>query len=444
MNKTIQSASYRSYSKSLMEMWTAYFEQSPQDNMSFLEKNALRCLTDFQRFASNYERQARDLAANLKEFNDLDATQRQNFQVWLDEKISKALDVYWAPLSQALTQCTSPAYKIHLEELLVKQNLQPTLERFINGINELSGNKGADALSIDDILLFFDELTLIRRLPYTKFAFIGIPFRVFDSPESSIDTKLTGVAHELGHYLYWQLADFDQVNIRQKDILQQIVETLESDQYRHDEKEIRYIKTWIEELFADFVGAKLAGQSYINACKEIVIRNNKTPESLGDNDQEHVPDILRPLVSIYTTNRDRSKAMDAWKLFFQESFPVDMSKIEIQFFRNQEDNRDIIRYPEQLNRILLDTIDIFFDKTGNGGASGLFYSKFTGNTDTTQLAGKATRLASEQKDNKMTDLDLFLEPIALEAEQQSHPHQVKTTNQNSHHGKTAFTITHTH
>ena len=260
MNKTIQSNSYRSYSKSLLALWIDYFDPkiNKQLDKNFLVSNLHKCLDDFQDFASAFDKEAWELAKQDKVFKSLSGKEKENFHLWLNEKISKALDVYWAPLSQAATQYTSPAYKRQLDNLI---NLESQIEGFLDKLNQFVGTSDNTAITINDVLLFFDELTLIRVAPYTKTALIGIPFRVIDSDPSN-KNMLAGVAHELGHFLYWRLDDFDQLDLKHNKILDMVSELLKNKIAKKKQLEIRYIKVWFEELFADFIGASIAKDIY--------------------------------------------------------------------------------------------------------------------------------------------------------------------------------------
>ncbi|MCI0552013.1 MAG: hypothetical protein L0287_13755 [Anaerolineae bacterium] len=441
MNKTIQSNSYRGYSKSLLDSWISDFGNKPESDKNFLEKNLHNCLKEFKTWALSQGAKANELALQQKDFKNLTGKRKENFQVWLDEKISKMLDVYWAPLSQAATQYTSPTYKAHLDDLIKSQNLIGKIDAYLAEINKLVGSSGADTMTINDILLFFDELTLIRRHPYTKMAYISIPFRVFESKSSSINEKLAGIAHELGHFVYWRLATFDQINEKQKKDQDEIVKSLKNKPYNHPEdKEIRFVKFWIEEMFADFVGAKIAGDAYVKSSKEMIVRGNKSSLSLGDNDQEHVPDILRPLVSIYTLNRDRTKAIEEWKLFFENDYPVDISTIKIKAFSEKDGQRDIYRSPEQLTKILLDTIDILSNKIIGKDGQSLLQPNFAAISNPSSILAKKASIIAQQSDSKLTDLDIFLEPIALEAGAEDHFHTYKQ----GHHKRDSYTFSHTH
>src|ERR1044071_8901861 len=103
MTIVAQSNSYRGYSKTLLDKWLSYFEGKGPEDMFFLEQNAYQCLKDFQKFAPDFENRAKTVASKVRQKVQTDDV---SYQKWLEEKISKALDVYWLPLSQALTQYT--------------------------------------------------------------------------------------------------------------------------------------------------------------------------------------------------------------------------------------------------------------------------------------------------------------------------------------------------
>lgn len=452
MNSDSTTNSYRGFSKTLLINWLSYFEARDPADMMFLEQNAYRCLRDFEEFAPDFETRAKAVAVKVRENVQIDEA---SYEKWLDEKISKALDIYWAPLSQALTQYTSPAYKEYLENLLKNEDLKLKMETYLTKMNELIGRSGDERITTDDILLFFDEHTLIRRPPFTKLALISTPFRVFDNASASIDSKLTGIAHELGHYLYWRIADFNHIGTTQKELVENICKSLQAK--GHEEGNIRFVRSWIEEMFADFVGTKVAGQAFVKSSQEMVIRKNKTFQSLGENDNEHAPDVLRPLISMYTFSKDQAaeqdtaglqgRVIEAWKSFFKEAFCADLSKIFIWNIRARKNERTIKRTPEQLSKIFLDTVDMFFGLLGAEDRKSFFQPSVLPVMDASQLVDKAetilrrTKRKVSEKDPKI--LELLLNPVVLEAEEQPHSHPVTVVGPSNHGGAT-LTLSHSH
>jgi hypothetical protein len=286
-------------------------------------------------------------------------------------------------------------------------------------------------------VLFFDEMTQIRFTPFTKKALIGVPFRVLESSSSSDEEKLTGIAHELGHFHFWRLAEFNQIETKHQEILTQISNSLR-EKPGQDEREIRFIRAWFEELFADFIGTKIAGNTYVDSSKKMIILNNKTASSLGENDQEHVPDILRPLACIYIIDQNRDSSITSWKQFFSENFSTNMDTIEIVMERENEDQRDITRSPEELSHILLDTIDILTEQLGQDNR-GFLRTNFSYIANADEYKEKADRIEVMQRENPvdhqadlLSVLDIFLESHILEAGQQSHTHTWKTKKPHSH------------
>jgi hypothetical protein len=432
MNETIQSNSYRGYSESLLGQLVTLFGEIKGEN--FLNANLNKCLLDFSKFASEFTQKAVEISENDGDFLILDEDGKKNYKKWLAEKISKALDAYWVPLSQAATQYTSPVYKEHIKTFI---DLSSIISGYLNKLNQLTGTSDDSKITMDDLVLFFDEMTQIRFTPFTKKALIGVPFRVLESGSSSDEEKLSGIAHELGHFHFWRLAEFNQIETKHQEILTHISASLNK-KPGQDENAIRFIRAWFEELFADFIGTKIAGNTYVNSSKEMIIRNNKTALSLGENDQEHVPDILRPLSSIYTIDQNRDSSLTLWKQFFSENFSTDMSTIEIVNERENEDQRDIIRSPEELSHILLDTIDILTEQIGQEN-KGFFHTNFSYIASVDEFKEKADRIDVKQRENPVDNqddilsvLDIFLEPHILEAGQQTHTHRWKTKKPHKH------------
>lgn len=449
MNKTIQSNSFRPYSKSLLETWVDHFDldRNKQLDPNFLVKNLRRCLMDFREFAASFTAEARVLAEQDTVFTSLrTAKEQQNFKLWLEEKISKALDVYWAPLSQAATQYTSPAYQNQVKDLV---KLEAQIESLTEKLNTVASASPEARITIDDILLFFDELTLIRISPYTKMALIGIPYRVADA-ESADEDILAGIAHELGHFLYWRLDDFDCLDIKHEKIIKTVQSSLETKLKTSQHRSIRYVNAWFEELFADFIGASIARENHLKVSKSMVIRNNKRGDRSGRNDHQHVADILRPLVSMYVLNGGQEETLSHWQQFLTDDFPLDPAKIEIELIGEHGGERAITRKATELSPILMNAIDVLSSEMQNTVRAGLFQPHFSNVATVELLSKKAARLATKLKrrtrhegevlqEKELTALDIFLEPQILEAGEQSHPHTWTTP---SH--SVSFTIYHTH
>lgn len=447
MNKTIQSNSFRPFSSSLLDKWVKHLddESNPQIEDNFLMKNLRKCLVDFRQFAVLFEAEARKLAEQDPVFCSLSTSkEKENFMLWLDEKIRKALDIYWAPLSQAATQYTSPAYSDQLNNIV---NLQPKIESLIGNLNALVEAPPDAAISIDDLLLFFDELTLIRVAPYTKTALIGIPYRVAETDSADGDI-LAGIAHELGHFLYWQLGEFDSLDLKHEQVMNAVETALKGKLNASKHRSIRYIDAWFEELFADVVGANIAGGNHLNVSKSMVIRNNKMSTRAGHNDHEHVADILRPLVSMYVLNNVQKDALESWRMFLKNDFPVD-SALPIELNGEHADERKISRRADELSTVLLEAVDVITDQLKNVSSNTPFQSQLSPISTIEMLSRKANRLSkkifekrgrenSTDSEDGHSVLDIFLEPQTLEAGDQLHPHTV-TTGAHSY----SFTIYHT-
>jgi len=181
--------------------------------------------------------------------------------------------------------------------------------------------------------------------------------------------------------------------------------------------------------------------------KDMIIRRNESSASLGENDGEHPPDILRPLIGMYVFNteqnnnktRAQANTIQAWKDFFQKSFSItDMSTIEVVSYKEADEEADIKISSEGLSKIILDTVDIFYKKQSLFKPNLIAPSASGQNWVKVVLDQMETRARAIDKDKILESL---LDPIGLEAGAHSHDHIVKTTTSSHHKG--SFSITHT-
>lgn len=435
--RNIQSNSYASFSNTILEKWILFYSQKidslRSDNLSTavsVKEKLAGELNKFKIFAKIYTDTVIELARKQEGFDNLENAKKNVFSTWISSEIGKALDIYWAPLSQIASQYASTPYF----EILLDSKLQQTIDDYLLKLNKLIGKQD---IKLPGILLYFDEITLIHYLPYTDIAYVSIPFRIFESAPS-LDDKLRSIAHELGHYLFWHMADFIDLDQKQTEFLKMLREDVIR---KEGENEWSLISPWVEEIFADVVGTLISGERYFTSSKDLVLQKNGIfSDKLVENDYEHVPDILRPFVASYTLFKQGLfvNALGEWKEFLgQLSVPPDNLKIIGQ----NQNNRDIRRSPEQLITSIQIVIDHILESIEKFRQNQISPFEFTFKPSIA-LEEKAKLFASM---NHKT-YEILLTPTILEAGESgtTHKHGSKPSQSPRKHSHSDLFIEHTH
>ncbi|MCQ3974650.1 MAG: hypothetical protein DPW09_14505 [Anaerolineae bacterium] len=160
--------------------------------------------------------------------------------------------------------------------------------------------KGYKATTLSPVT-YFEKIFGITRSPFTPYpALISIPFQVFDNPN-----EWQALAHELGHYIYWnsaELKDYRQVQARLKDVVLKAL-NLPVENYEAFQKKSKLINiwtNWLEETFADICGALLVGPLHVVSALRIADETAFAPAQLIRDDGEHPAPYLRPLIGLKT------------------------------------------------------------------------------------------------------------------------------------------------
>ena len=119
--KTIQSRSYGSFSRNILNKWLLYFalkepvvpetrltEQARTENE--IRKKLENELKKFMDFSSAYTKTIITMAHREEKYDALEPPKQKLFDIWLTDQTGKALDLYWAPLSQIASQYASAPY----------------------------------------------------------------------------------------------------------------------------------------------------------------------------------------------------------------------------------------------------------------------------------------------------------------------------------------------
>lgn len=143
------------------------------------------------------------------------------------------------------------------------------------------------------VITYFNKEDLVRVVPYANIAFIGIPWQSL-----SYDWDLLAMAHELGHYIFWD-ERFDDYNRKpaycRSGVHSDLPLYLKIKKYEEggsQEYKEKY-RRWIEEMCADIVGCTLARHFIAQSFVDISLNRFRDSEITQD-DHEHPSPFIRP------------------------------------------------------------------------------------------------------------------------------------------------------
>jgi phosphoribosyl-AMP cyclohydrolase len=187
------------------------------------------------------------------------------------------------------------------------------------------------AYGAPDALIFIKPRkdNIARKYPYTNTFFIGISeFSANLADDPNVEADWRPVAHELGHYLYWnslfptvigkQFAENDRDPIFAEDLgaaLENIAGVRASAQSMNEGLTTLMI-AWSEEIFADLVGTRLLGREYAESAQELFIDQQKKQDTVRFSDDiEHPIPYLRPFVCAEGLKLVENKRNKFWSGF---------------------------------------------------------------------------------------------------------------------------------
>jgi hypothetical protein len=267
-------------------------------------------LFQFDDFAANYKILWQELSNKILQGTN------NSLSAPVDDRITEL----WLSLQEIVSQYKDPRLRAKVEEgmkfLETLQKSNPDL---------LPGNE-----SYPDILVFVkqpDGRNIARRYPYTNVFFIGIN-ALFADPANSAETDWKPIAHELGHYIYWNScfktkaqpnfaeADRDPVFAQDIEYTLQTAEKFSS----FDELKKRALTSlmiaWSEEMFADLVGTSLLRKDYAVSAQNLFLRQLENPKAPRFTDDiDHPIPYLRPYVCAEALKLVQNKQESTWSNF---------------------------------------------------------------------------------------------------------------------------------
>jgi hypothetical protein len=425
--RTIESRSYASYTNKIVKAWQEVFPAVIGGAKPTPKQRLRTVLEKFEIFAGEYIQAVHQLAQEDPDQHSLIPGEETIINLSIDDQINKALDIYWAPLSQIASQYVSAPYA---QALAQNQELEERIDQYLKSIRELLGKEGSQ---LPGILVFFDELTLIHYYPYTDVALVSLPYRIFEMADL-LEIKYASIAHELGHYVYWHMADFIDLENQRKKLMDDLQDKFVD---KHKEDEWLFVGPWVEEIFADFVGAWISGLSFLESGTELIKRANGLDiEKWTENDNEHVPDILRPFIACYALEKKRlvPNGETAWKDFLKstaipkEGLAIivgDTHDLGVSDVFSFASNRVIRKTLEELIPPLRSVMDYLISsiqefKQGNPSQ---FKFVFSVTVKPENLKARARQIVSDNKLEKNKAFEVLLQPTVIEAGQGGAKHQ---------------------
>lgn len=198
----------------------------------------------------------------------------------------RRLQLEMATINRAIEQRDQQEFAPSLAK--ADQRAKALYQRFL-------GYKGQDPNPAMPIT-YFEKLYAISRAPYTPYPLISIPLLDANGEEQWDE----GLAHELGHYIFWNSSSLDKYIESQAELQNAVLRALEisTDTYSLFQERVKIAEIWInwlEETFADICGTLLIGPNYAFSSQQRIVESDEDP--IGD-DGEHPAPYLRPLISI--------------------------------------------------------------------------------------------------------------------------------------------------
>lgn len=158
-------------------------------------------------------------------------------------------------------------------------------------------------------IIYVEKVFGIRRCLYTPFPLISVPLFALTAREQWEG----GVAHELGHYIYWNSSTVDKFEATREALDVAVLNALEipRDSFTsfQEAAEVAAVwHTWTEEVFADICGTMLLGPSYALSAMRLA---EEADSGRPSDDHEHPSHYIRPIICIATLNWLASRLPDS-------------------------------------------------------------------------------------------------------------------------------------
>lgn len=255
--------------------------------------------------------------------------------------------------------------RIQLEwEIISRACVQRTVEEFVGPLNradEIADHyyqqyQGFSEKQSARPVVYFEKVYGITRSPFDPpFALISIPLSVYDN-----ENAWQGLAHEMGHYIYWNSVPLNDVKRLHNGLKEKIWEAVSKGSTFLDvAQQVKLAgvwHAWLEECFADICGVLLAGPIFAVSGQQIVVENDDGGEdALLLDDEAHPLPYIRPLIVLATLDWVVSQVTDENQ---QEQLSMMIATLRTQWENYLGVRRDEMRKKEhEVGGLTIGTIE---------------------------------------------------------------------------------------
>ncbi len=208
----------------------------------------------------------------------------------LDSAIDR-LQNEWVTINNACQQRLFPG-----EMTSMTNNLKMADDLAAAYFKRFQGYKPNDSAPV----VYFEKDMRINRYMFTPYALISVPFTIANIPS---EYDWLALAHEIGHYIFWNSAPIGEYRRLHEELKQRIIKALPpvdetSQAYNKHIALITLWMKWLEETFADVSATLLGGVRFVRSslirAKNTFDTNDTTLDSLD----EHPSNMVRPVIAI--------------------------------------------------------------------------------------------------------------------------------------------------
>ncbi len=195
----------------------------------------------------------------------------------------------WSRISRACDQRRSATFQTILSTTDAHASL------YYNRFRGYKTNKDVAPIT------YIEKAFEITRFTFTSYPLMSVPF-LFIKEEENIQQSL---AHEMGHFIYWNSAPLSQYQGVQTRLKAEVVNQLNTSAPTNNFKQFKgwqdlsqRWEKWFEETFADICGTLFGFQGFFKSACDIA--SDMSLSNLIYDDNEHPVYFLRPFIALET------------------------------------------------------------------------------------------------------------------------------------------------
>lgn len=278
-----------------------HLEQLQGPSIQGMSHDIKDALDDFRRFFHDYHKYFQhDAVAPRPSRNKQNTLALAQPKQRTKERILAAALSNTLPLWETLNRAISQRFNLCFQTDFM--NIDTMAQSLFDRFNGYIGEKAP--------IVYFEKRYHITRFLFQTNPLIGIPLDLVgaDSQEA--------VAHELGHYFFWNSSPLTEYQQRMEALHQAIIDVVlekkhsnfelkaDNGDFQALEEGINTVFTslrtwlhWVDEIVADVVGTLLCGPSYVISSQDIFASQIDSLSDLLIDDGEHPMPYLRPLIA---------------------------------------------------------------------------------------------------------------------------------------------------